>query len=162
MVIGDATPQIDGAAGTCTELQASEGGIILRQDHHDAPVTSSEATRKGPKVHQARLRRIPWMRVDPDAGRVLWGEAGIGHLIEVVRHGGIIEDDRERAAPLLDESNVVDEEQIILIMGYPEPADFGRAEITEEAELGPRCRGEAKRRSLLLEPPGRLGTYRFQ
>ena len=75
------------------------------------------------------------MRVQPETAEAARRDAGIGHLVEEVRHGGVIEGNRDRRCGLFEDDQVIDVEQIGFA-AQAEGTDLRRATVAEVVSMG--------------------------
>ena len=85
------------------------------------------------------------MRVDPDSGELLGPATRIDLVIEIVRHGLVVELHMDPAASLADEPHVLDEQQVVARRN-PESTDLRLTQVTQVQELGPGGGAESQYR----------------
>ena len=81
------------------------------------------------------------MGVQPDPGKPLGRDSPVGHLVEQVRHGVIVEPDRYRSRPLTYDQDIVQVQRVVR-GGETEAGDFGGPGMAEELPFEPGPRGE--------------------
>ena len=91
------------------------------------------------------LRRIPWMRVKPNAAELFGAPAEIDLILEVIRDSFIIKGYACRGDILLDRYNVFHKKRVIGGCDA-EPANFCFVAITKAQQFGPGGWGKAEYR----------------
>ena len=122
------------------------------QDEHHSPVAVAECSLERLHVDMAGARRISGVGVNPDPTTLFGAATVIDLLFEVLSHRDVIKRDESLGAALADELDLADQQQIIRA-GDSERANFSRADVTQEQQLGPGCRREPQTRVLLHSRP---------
>ena len=115
------------------------------EDEHHCPVAVAERSLERLHVDMAGARRVAGVGVYPDPPALFGGASEIDLLLEVLSHRDVVERDECLGAALADELDLADQQQVIRA-GDAERADFGRADVTQEQQLGPGCRREPQAR----------------
>jgi hypothetical protein len=115
------------------------------QDEHHGPVAVAERSLERLHVDVAGARRIAGMGVNPDPAALFGAATEIDLLLEVLSHRDVIERDERLGTALADELDLADQQQVVGTSDAEGP-DFGRADVTQEQQLGPGCRREPQAR----------------
>ena len=140
--------------------QLGEGLAASREDEHHGPVAATEHAVERLDINGAGLSGVAGVGVDPDPTELFRLSALVDLVVEELGDGGVIEGNVHLVAALRHEGNVTDVEQIARV-GDAESADFGRAEITQTEQLGPRGRAEPQLRSGRREAATRSSRSRL-
>lgn len=122
------------------------------EDEHHSPVAMAECSLERLHVDMAGARRVAGVGVNPDPAALIRAATEVDLLLEVFSHRDVIERDKRLGTALTDELDLADQQQVIRA-GDSKRADFGRADVTQEQQLGPgRWREPQTRVRLHLRP----------
>ena len=122
-----------------------ERAAAAGEDEHHSPVAVAERSLERLHVDMAGVRRIAGVGVNPDPATLFRATTEVDLLLKVLSHRDVIERDKCLGATLADKLDLLDQQQVIRASDA-ERADFGRADVTQEQQLGPGCRREPQAR----------------
>ena len=115
------------------------------QDEHHCPVAVAERSLERLHVDVAGAGRIAGVGVNPDPAALFGAATEVDLLLEVLSHRDVVERDERLGTALTDELDFADQQQVIWASDAKRAA-FGRADVTQEQQLGQGCWREPQAR----------------
>ena len=122
-----------------------ERATAAGEDEHHSPVAVAERSLERLHIHVAGARRVTGVGVYPDPPALFGAATEVDLLLEVFSHRDVVERDECLGAALADELDLADQQQVIGA-GDAKRSDLGRADVTQEQQLGPGCQREPQAR----------------